>query len=95
MLEELKEMIAGESLEKAKADAKAIHDAYRLANLKMVVLGELRYMLRSSADLMQVTNECIRSWDESDDWWLTRKNWVLGRWYDEMVQRCGSVADVD
>ena len=83
-IDQLYEMLDPRTLEKAQADAKSIHDLYRLTFLKHCVATETAFLARAGdRDIMlaeKLALAAVRAFDLPDAWWLEKQSYTLDVW---------------
>jgi len=74
-------------IEKARDDAKEVHDGYRLLILKQCVATEVVFMAKiEHPELAPILSQTIiRAFDESAEWWGEREELTLAEWVKAIV----------
>lgn len=75
-------------LRRAKADAKQIHDKYKIMVLKNTVATELQFLARVEKRHCHMVGALsaviIKAFDQPDNWWLKRAEHTLDEWMKEI-----------
>ena len=84
------ELCSGKTIERAKADAKSIHNLYQLTHLKMTVATELSFLARdkkiTKIDPISILQKVTLAFDYPDSWWQKRANQTLAYWMDAISE---------
>ena len=82
-IDKIEEMLDPRTLEKAKADAKSIHDLYGVTHLKHCVATETAFLARKESDILlaeKLALAAVRAFDLPDRWWLEKRDYTLAVW---------------
>jgi len=74
-------------MKSAKADAKEVHDKYRILILKQVVATEVCFLAKINyPELAYVLSRTVvRAYDEMDEWWTEKDNYTLDQWVECLI----------
>mgnify|MGYP003573674650 CR=1 FL=1 len=84
-LQKLRRLCDGETLEKARRDARQIHELYQVAVLKMSVATEMTWLAEKNPGLSRaLAQACIQAFERDNDWWVEREDQSLKAWMVEL-----------
>lgn len=73
-------MVLGRKLDKAEADAEAIHEMYALAFHKTIVATEIYHLYRGTPKGYELAAAALVAFDYSDEWWKEKLDIQLNHW---------------